>query len=269
MTKEELQRTLDINKRMMEMDKRQQEYKARAVKLREMFPVNQKFEAVVIVDCIYGLHRGEVYRCSLEQGTVFVYGKGRRNYGKRFSDVEFCTYFKPKPFKKVDENEQWHKDLLRVVKRLEKSGLWPEICEVMQNLIKVDYTVYKQLYAVYWNINATWTEETRGYVEQYPFFKGESRNGLNGSYFSEMFYKLKTKSMYFGDYNSKCKEEIARALAAHQSYNTGRIMCSYDVSFEYDAAKNKAWYSEEYKGCGNGHYYIALDASMALFCEDD
>lgn len=263
------QRTSDMNKRLKELEKRQQEYKARAEKLREMFSPHQKFEAQVIVDSIYGLKKGDVCRCMIEEGTVFVFNKGSRSYGKRFSDVEFCSYFAPKAVKKVDANVQWHKALARIVARLEKSGLWPEICEVMQNLIKVDYTVYKQLYAVYWGINATWTTETRGYVEQYPFFKGESRNGLNSSYFSEMFYKLKTKSMYFGDYNSRCKEEIARALAAHRSYNTGRITCSYDVSFEYDADRNKAWYSEEYRGCGNGHYYIALDASMALFCEDD
>ena len=40
-------------------------------------------------------------------------------------------------------------------------------------------------------------------------------------------------------------------------------------TFEYEPDKNKAWYSEEYRGCGNGHYYIALNSSMALFCEND
>ena len=33
--------------------------------------------------------------------------------------------------------------------------------------------------------------------------------------------------------------------------------------------KEKVWSSEELRGCGNGHYYIALDANTALFVEDD
>ena len=33
--------------------------------------------------------------------------------------------------------------------------------------------------------------------------------------------------------------------------------------------KNYAWYSEEYKGCLNGHYYIALDEKHVWFYEDD
>ena len=44
---------------------------------------------------------------------------------------------------------------------------------------------------------------------------------------------------------------------------------SYDVSFSYDPKLQHAWYSEEYKNCGNGHYYLALDETHALFYEDD
>ena len=29
------------------------------------------------------------------------------------------------------------------------------------------------------------------------------------------------------------------------------------------------WYSKEFKGCGNGHYYLALDATHTIFVEDD
>jgi hypothetical protein len=30
-----------------------------------------------------------------------------------------------------------------------------------------------------------------------------------------------------------------------------------------------AWYSEEYRGCLNGHYYLMFDATHAIFYEDD
>lgn len=54
-----------------------------------------------------------------------------------------------------------------------------------------------------------------------------------------------------------------------QAYDSGRYRTNYDVSFTYRPEKQKAWYSEEYKNCGNEHYYIALDANAALFVEDD
>ena len=33
--------------------------------------------------------------------------------------------------------------------------------------------------------------------------------------------------------------------------------------------KKLAWYSEEYRRCGNGHYYLMFDATHAIFYEDD
>jgi hypothetical protein len=62
--------------------------------------------------------------------------------------------------------------------------------------------------------------------------------------------------------------EIARALHSKQNISiSGRT--NYDVSFEYNAEKGMAWYSEEYKNCGNGHYYLALNGTHAIFWEDD
>ena len=31
----------------------------------------------------------------------------------------------------------------------------------------------------------------------------------------------------------------------------------------------RGFYSEEFKGCGNGHYYLLFDATHAIFYEDD
>ena len=50
---------------------------------------------------------------------------------------------------------------------------------------------------------------------------------------------------------------------------TANAVAAMQDTFEYKADKNKAWYSEEYRGCGNGHYYIAIDENTALFIEND
>ena len=81
--------------------------------------------------------------------------------------------------------------------------------------------------------------------------------------------ECRMKSLYFGKpYNRMIKDEIADAMA-NRRRTTQRARAGYDVTFEYDPDRNMAWYSEEYRDCGNGHYYLALDASTALFCEDD
>lgn len=43
------------------------------------------------------------------------------------------------------------------------------------------------------------------------------------------------------------------------------------TSYDYSVSiKNgRAWLNEEYKGYGNGHYYLLLNANTAIFCEDD
>ena len=90
----------------------------------------------------------------------------------------------------------------------------------------------------------------------------------------EWINKAKIKTMIFHKSrwdNAKTehiRQNIAEALKNKTSYQC-RGSNGYDVSFEYDAEKNKAWYSEEYVGCGNGHYYLALDSTHAIYYEKD
>ena len=109
------------------------------------------------------------------------------------------------------------------------------------------------------------------FIDKYPFLlSSKNDRGLiciNTFYIWEMS-EVKTKSMYFGWQNKLFKEQIQNALDNKEKI-TKQARVNYDVTFEYEPDKNKAWYSEEYRGCGNGHYYIALNSSMALFCEND
>lgn len=71
-----------------------------------------------------------------------------------------------------------------------------------------------------------------------------------------------------GMFNDECFKRIKNSMenktdCKFSSYN------GYDVSFEYNAKRNKAWYALEYRNCGNGHYFIALNDTHALFVEDD
>jgi len=47
---------------------------------------------------------------------------------------------------------------------------------------------------------------------------------------------------------------------------------NYDYSVEGRLCEDgiyRAWLSAEYKGCGNGHYYLLISAERAIFAEDD
>jgi len=82
---------------------------------------------------------------------------------------------------------------------------------------------------------------------------------------------LKIKKMYFvkGKANNEAKlNEIKQAIQNKKEIEVwGRA--GYDVSFHYKPIENRAWYSEEFRGQGNGHYYIAISDKYALFMEDD
>ena len=92
---------------------------------------------------------------------------------------------------------------------------------------------------------------------------------IDYDYVNEVSY-ANCKSMFFGKgQNDYYKGQIKQALQDKTAYYTGRISLNYDVSFQYKPETQQAWYSEEYRNCGNGHYYLALDESAALFYEDD
>ena len=72
---------------------------------------------------------------------------------------------------------------------------------------------------------------------------------------------------------AKCPylKEIKKAFEEKRSFNY-HWRGSYDYSAEgrlEDSGEFNAWFSMEYKGCGNGHYYLLLDGMHAIFAEDD
>ena len=116
-------------------------------------------------------------------------------------------------------------------------------------------------------MNALWEP----FVKIYPFafYTVQGNTYIHDDYISD-WVKCQLKAMYFGkEQNAYVKGELKKAIAEKRSWSQNRIQVSYDVSVEYDAEKQRAYYSEEYRRCGNGHYYLALDHSTAMFYEDD
>jgi hypothetical protein len=212
-------------------------------------------------------------RCKKEDTSIFVYAHGRSRYGYRYSFTSFADRYDLKAEKKTTKKtptEEWHGRISRAIKCLEKSGLWADLLVQLRNMLTMTYEDRE-----YIRLNCAWNEESTDlinrYEKKYPFLFYTAENGkkyVNSAYIYEMS-EITLKPMYFGKYaNKKVKEEIAENIANKTEYKYS-CRVSYDVSFSYDPKIGKAYYSEEYRDCGNGHYYLALDNNTALFCEDD
>lgn len=228
----------------------------------ELIKVNglQDFKAISIND-------NTTHRCRIESdGNIFVYARNRKRYGWRFDEEQFLMRYTP--LLPTDENAQWKHRLQRAVKLCHESGLWSELAVVWDNLYKyVTLDEKRKIYDMSWDNR----EEAISYCkERYPFMvkTHDGKEYLDTDYIWELS-RCELKSMYFGYKNAEEKERIRKAISEHRQYTIPRIRTNYDVSFSYNPESDKAFYNEEYKNCGNGHYYLALNHSTAVFCEDD
>lgn len=245
----------------------------------EDLELGEKYKAIRNID-------GQEVRfglCYNDKNLIFVYGKRRKCYGWRMTKESFLKDYAIKQTR-VTKKSKWEHNVARVVKTLEKSGLWGNILETFRNLQKLGYEERQRIRDEYaeldnkhnWKDNKCYNTVEydswlKGIEEKYPFLVGtdeENRKYIHTDYIWELS-RAELKNMYFGKYlNEQYKNEIAKCLADKKKLEFA-TRTNYDVSFEYNAELGKAWYSEEYKGCGNGHYYLALDNNLALFCEDD
>lgn len=242
-------------------------------------PTLKKYEAI-------NTKTGDKARICKENATTgFVFLKGKRNRGYRYDNQYMMETF---TLIQKDPETKWHKDIKRAIKALKGSGLWPNELTLLQNLDQMTQSDLKEIEALYWSrqvrdltgdrtgpdaYNAKFDQIFSKWIQKYPFLvETDPTTGCKRIVYGYMADKsnIKLKSMYFGKYsNEHYKTLIQDAIANKTKFSTPRLNNGYDVSFEYNPDKNAAWYSEEYRNCGNGHYYIALDHNLAMFVEDD
>ncbi|MCR4653856.1 MAG: hypothetical protein K5744_09220 [Eubacterium sp.] len=203
---------------------------------------------------------GQKYRFVKESdGQYFVYAPRKRKYGWRYADETFHRLFNEVA---IDKTEKWHRRLRKCIRSMEKYDLWPELKRIYENQLNMTWEDHVRL--------QRGLPEAMDLINKYPFAFFKDQNGNTQVIFN---YRAELsdciiKSMYFGTWNRSIKDDISRALENKYEYNSGKVEVNYDVSFSYDGI-NQALYREEYKGCANGHYYLAVGNSMAVVYEDD
>ena len=86
-----------------------------------------------------------------------------------------------------------------------------------------------------------------------------------------MFHKNAIKAVNY-DKSWSFEEQVSLAIANKEDYHSPRWIKGYDNSVSVQKGKDgivRGWYSEEYRDCGNGHYYLLIDAKHAIFSEND
>jgi hypothetical protein len=81
----------------------------------------------------------------------------------------------------------------------------------------------------------------------------------------------KEKFDFGGERVKAIVERLKKAIEKQQDFSES-WEGNYDVHVECKKSDNgyyRGWLSLEYRGCGNGHYYLLLNSNSAIFSEDD
>ena len=186
----------------------------------------------------------------------------------------------------------FHRNVKRAAEMLEASGLWPKMKEMMKGMATLseeDFLKMKECYErydSYYHITGISYEERN---ELQKKAEEDFQNVMLEKNFPKAdFYHWRQLqktgqivSIPYGDGHwdkETARETMKNKVGAwiEEAKEEGFIRTDswrgkYDYSIEvsHKGGEKKAWYSAEYKNCGNGHYYLMLDASHALFYEDD
>ena len=158
-----------------------------------------------------------------------------------------------------DDMATFRRNLKNVIKYLSKSGFWSKMLMGAQffSMMSDDELNTLKDWDAY---HAVMTEELR--------HRGIAWFGFDC--FINMF-TTPIKTMNFHSYEREHKKAIILKNISERNDDKYRWRKSYDNSYEIKFCEDmvRAWYSEEYRNCGNGHYYYLLDECHVLFGEDD
>lgn len=201
-------------------------------------------------------------------GCVCIIGKGKRHYGHHLSsyswdDLDLWTNIKLVEHRQSDKVRLVKRRAQDAVKYLTQSGFWTDIREGIEYFLK-----HEELIEEFCKDMAEDSYE-KFYKECRP--EGKYEWCPCHQVFESFYNKNCWKSIAYSRWNRKSyNADVEKAIAEKRNYSH-RWTNGYDNTLEivFDEKMPRAWYSEEYRGCGNGHYYLLFDATHAIYYEDD
>lgn len=188
-----------------------------------------------------------------KEGNVAEFRKGSRRWGYT---VNVQNWQKIEPIHTKEKTDVFFHNVKRIIAYLTASGLWPNILEALKKLEKIDPNELK-----------SWENKQHAWREYEGFANTLDIRTISSDEFFSLWDPKCIKTAAFGKW-SDTKQKLTEHMMEKTAYSD-RWRGSYDYSIEYNPDKKAAWYSEEYKNCGNGHYWLMLDNMHVAFREDD
>ena len=224
--------------------------------MKDLFAMLAQSETKMLSAKLYG----KKVRIALSNSGNFMYlARNARRRGYMLSDETLANLTDVQPL--VNKPISYAEDLIRSLKLrkrfLDKNrhlNLWP--------------TLSKEVEAA--------TEEN---FKKLLDFKADPKDNYGSLSVSEFARSLglptiehhKTLTLKTAGLSDYWLKQIADAIANKKDFSYSWRK-GYDYSFQLkncDDGEYKGWLSQEFKDCGNGHYWLVISPTQCIFCEND
>ena len=203
-----------------------------------------------------------------DDGRIAIMGKGRKKWGHELSCYDHYEDWATLRLVEHDEIDYYKRFVKRAtdaLKMLTESGLWPDIKQSIEHFFALTESEQKEL------VNDIMTDSYELFYHE--IYKENGKYSWVHGYqvFESFVRKTCWKSIAWHKWErERMSAEVAECIKNGTDFHR-RWENGYDNSVEIANRDGEklAWYSEEYRGCGNGHYYLMFDATHAIFYEDD
>lgn len=203
-----------------------------------------------------------------KDGRIAIMSKGRKKWGHELScydHYEDWATLKLVEHDEIDYYKRFVKRATDALKMLNESGLWKDIKESIEHFFNLSETEQREL------VNDIMTDSYELFYHE--VYKENGKYSWVSCYqvFEAFVRKRCWKSIAWSKWErERMSAEVAECIKNGTDFHR-RWENGYDNSVEIANRNGEklAWYSEEYRGCGNGWYYLMFDATHAIFYEKD
>ena len=203
-----------------------------------------------------------------DDGRIAIMGKGRKKWGHELScydHYEDWATLRLVEHDEIDYHKRFVKRATDALKMLTESGLWPDIKQSIEHFFTLTESEQREL------VNDIMTDSYELFYHEVYKENGKYSWVHGYQVFESFVRKTCWKSIAWHKWErERMSAEVAECIKNGKEFHR-RWVNGYDNSVEVANRNGEklAWYSEEYRGCGNGHYYLMFDATHAIFYEDD
>ena len=203
-----------------------------------------------------------------DDGRIAILGKGKKKWGHELScydHYEDWATLRLVEHDEIDYHKRFVKRATDALKMLNESGLWKDIKQSMEHFFTLTESEQREL------VNDIMTDSYELFYHEVYKENGKYSWVHGYQVFESFVRKTCWKSIAWHKWErERMSAEVAECIKNGTDFHR-RWENGYDNSVEIANRNGEklAWYSEEYRNCGNGWYYLMFDATHAIFYEKD